>query len=393
MGSEKQEPTDKGKGITNLPSSKIVVMHLIAAMDIGGAEKVVLNLVSQKNSSNYDIRVAGFVRASDGSGNEFLKAVTELGAVIDKIPIYKRFDPGDIWKLIRIIKCHNVTILHTHGYKSDIVGVIAAKITGIRVVATAHGFVSVDSKLRFNEKLGIYFLRFAKRVICVSENIRSRLIASGLKSDKLIIIPNAVDFGGFEKSSQRDFRKEWNVSPEEVLIGSAGRFSPEKGHVNLVKAVSNFPENMKKRIKIVIAGDGPQKTAIANEAQVAGLHERLILPGFVDDMNSFYKSLDIFCLPSLTEGLPLTVLEAAASEKPIVASDVGSIGKLIQDGDDGLIVPPGDIDKLSTALAMLVESKQLRQDYGCKLKAKLRKSYDIKDWANSIFNIYKEALE
>lgn len=370
-----------------------VVMHLIAAMDIAGAEKVVLNLLTQKGNCEFDLRATSFVRCSDGTGTEFLKLVTKTQAVIDRIPMYKRWDQRDVKALMRIIRRHNVKILHTHGYKSDIVGVIASKLTGVPLIATSHGYTGTDPNLLRNEKLDRFFLRFASKMICVSNNIKETLINSGLSSDKILLLPNAVDYTHFDGNADIDFRKEWGIDDDEILIGSAGRLSVEKAHINLIKALAILSVETKNRIKLVIAGTGPLENAIRLEADKEGLGRNLVLTGFINDMRSFYKATDIFCLPSLTEGLPLTLLEAAASGKPIVASKVGSVGSLINDKVDGFTPEPDNIGQLSWALRQLTDSQELRVSMGERLHKRLKKDYDVRKWADKVFAIYAEILE
>jgi len=387
---EKRQPS-KNIQIRNEDYSqkpKPVVMHLIAAMNIAGAEKVVLNLLSQSKICPFDLRVTSFVRGIDGGGTEFLKAAAGCGAKIDRIQTYHRWDFRDVGHLLRIIKRHNVAIIHSHGYKSDISGVIASKLTGVPIIATAHGFTGADANLRFNENLGRFFLRFANTILPVSENIREKLAYSGVPENKINIVPNAVDFDYFRGAPNSDFRKCWGVRRHEILIGSAGRLSVEKAHINLIKALGKLSPDARANLKIVIAGTGPQEQNIRDEADRIGISEKLIFAGFIEDMRSFYQALDIFCLPSLTEGLPLTILEAAASCRAIVASKVGSIGNMIDHSTDGFIVAAGDIEGLSDSLQHLISSPQLRESFGLRLRDKLSRNYDIQPWAHKIFGIY-----
>ncbi len=372
---------------------KPVVMNLIAAMNIAGAERVILNLLSRKESCQYDMRVTSFVRASDGAGTEFLRAVDQLGCKIDRIPIYRRWDYGDIKRLVRIIKRHDVKILHTHGYRSDIVGSIAAKLTGIPVVTTAHGFTAANARLGLNERVGRFFLRFVNRVIPVSENVKAKLLESGVKAEKVELIENAVDFAYFAQSPDIDFRAKWGIGRGEIVIGSAGRLSPEKAHVNLIRAVGMLPANVLQEVKVVIAGSGAEELKIVETARKIGIEDRLIMAGYIDDMRSFYHAIDIFCLPSLTEGSPLTILEAAASGKPIAAAKAGSIEKLITDKVDGYLTEAGDVRGISEFIEKLTASAELRDSFAEALRSKLQTDYDIESWSSKIFSEYERLLK
>jgi len=373
-------------------AEKPVVMHLIAAMDIAGAENVVLNLLCQRDISPFDLRVTSFVRMNDGKGTDFLRAAAGTKTTIDRIPMYRRWDLRDVGSLMRIIKRHGVQLLHTHGYKSDIVGVIASRLTGVPLVATAHGFTAADSRLQHNEKLDRFFLRFAKRVICVSDDIRELLLRSGLPDSRTQLLPNGVDFDYFAEDAEANFRTDWEIGEREVLIGTAGRLSVEKGQINLVKAFALLPPEIRNNCRLVIAGSGPEENVLRSTAVKLGLETSVTLTSFISDMRSFYQAVDIFCLPSLREASPLTILEAAASHKPVVATKVGSVKTLIKDARDGYLTEPGDVNELSSALKQLIVSENQRKSFGRRLGEKLSPIHDVRAWAQKVFAVYDEFI-
>ena len=373
-------------------NEKQVVMHFIAAMDIAGSARVVLNLLTQNEISPFEQRVTSFVRASDGTGNKFLSLAQEHGIIVDKIVMYKRWDWGDVKAMTQIIKKHNVKIIHSHGYKSDIVGTFASLKTGVPMIVTAHGFIATDLKLAFYEKIGCLFLHLTKKVICVSENVRKTVRKSGVRSHKILLIPNAVDFEYFSQAAKIDFRKEWGIASDEILIGTAGRLSSEKAQANLIKAFAMIPDEIRNNSKLVIAGTGPEYDNLVSIASEFDIDDYLLLR-FINDMRSFYKAIDIFCLPSLTEGSPLTILEAVATSKPIIATRVGSSTELINNSTDGFLVEPGNVEQLISPLKKLISDPQLRKSMGQNLNIKLKTDFNIDTWAKKIFNVYKEILK
>lgn len=378
------------------PPSQPVVMHLIAAMDIAGAEKVVLNLVGHSKKSSgenkYEHRVTSFVRMSDGRGSDFLRQADSAGVMTDRIPIYAGWDIGDVVKLRRIIKQRSVSILHTHGYKADIVGVISAKLSGLPIVATAHGFSAGKDKLSRNENIGRWFLKGANRVIAVSENVKKTLIDSGINERKIALLPNAISFEYFAKPPAHDFRRDWNIASDRLVIGTAGRLAAEKAQANLIRAVLLIPEALRSRITVVIAGEGPEQERLLATALEMRLADRVKLIGFVRDVRSFYHALDLFCLPSLTEGHPLTIMEAAACGVPVVASRVGAIGQLISDGVDGYTTEPGNIRQLAKTIEAALSQPDRGRKMGQILRDKLRLDYDIGPWATRVNEIYGDLL-
>jgi glycosyltransferase involved in cell wall biosynthesis len=372
-------------------------MHLIAAMQIAGAEKVVLNQVragcSDGGLMGFDQRVTSFVRVSDGAGIDFLREVASTGAQTDRIAITKRFDLGDISALWRIIKRHNVGLLHTHGYRSDIAGVVAAKLSRIPIVITAHGFAGIDTRLNRNERMGRWFMRYAQKIIAVSDNVRQTLIEAGIPEHKIVLIPNAIDFDQFAQACAHHFRREWDVKPDEIVIGTVGRLSPEKAQANLIRMVALLPEELRSRLTVVIAGEGSTEADLRQTAAEMNLTGRVILAGFVRDVHSFYHALDLFCLPSITEGHPLTVMEAAACGVPVVASRVGAIRQLITDGVDGYTPEPGDIPQLAKAIESALSQPDLGKRMGRNLRDKLHREYDIGPWAARVSGVYNELVK
>jgi glycosyltransferase involved in cell wall biosynthesis len=378
--------------MTKKRTAQPVVLHVREAMSIGGAERLILNLFARRELGAYDLRLASFVRTRDGAGEEFIREAAATGVPTEKIKLSRRWDFGNIWALWKVVRRHDARLLHTHGYRSDMVGAIVSVLTGVPMVASAHGFTAADANVVRNEKIGRFFLRAARKIICVSDNVRETLIRSGVPEGKLVMIPNAVDFEHFRSWTGDNLRKNWKVGSDDIIIGSAGRLSPEKAHVNLVRACGQLPSEIKGRIHIAIAGDGPERDAISQEAEATGFGQRLILAGFQSDMRPFYGAIDIFCLPSLTEGLPLVLLEACASSRPVVASRVGSVGELINDGEDGFCPDAGDIGRLTQALKQLAETPKLRSDFAAKLIAKLSDQYDVQPWVRKVFAVYNQIL-
>jgi glycosyltransferase involved in cell wall biosynthesis len=223
--------------------------------------------------------------------------------------------------------------------------------------------------------------------------VKKTLVDSGIKENKLILLPNAIDFEYFAQPPERDFRQEWNIGSDGIVIGTAGRLAAEKAQANLIRAVALLPEKLKSRVTVVIAGEGPAEGVLRQTAVEMNLADRVMLAGFVRDVRSFYHALDLFCLPSLTEGHPLTVMEAAACGVPVVASLVGAIGQLITDGVDGYTPEPGDIPQLAKAIESALSQHDLGKKMGQTLRDKLRREYDIGPWAARVNDMYNELVK
>jgi glycosyltransferase involved in cell wall biosynthesis len=374
------------------PSPKRVILHVVAAMNIAGAERVILNTVAAGADSEFEHRVVSYVREDDGAGSAFLVRAHGLGAVIDHIPLAGRSLISDIRFLKQLISRHQPVVVHSHGYRADLAAAGSIKRKPVRHIITAHGYVGKRDRLSRYEALGRRAARRADRVIAVSDDIRRILLESGVSASKIAVLSNAIDFDSYTEAPEIDLRSNWQLGEHDFVIGTAGRLSAEKSQASLLEAVNLLPDEIRAGCRVVIAGEGPLRDFLETRAEDLGLSDRVHLAGFVADMPSFYRALDLFCLPSLTEGLPLTILEAAASGCPVIASRVGAVPELVTHGRNGWLIDPADSRQLADAIAGAFRDRESRMRLGAKLRDDLRESYDISRWIERLHDIYRDVL-
>jgi glycosyltransferase involved in cell wall biosynthesis len=244
-------------------------------------------------------------------------------------------------QIIRLARENGFSVIHSHGYKGNILlGFVPAKIRKIPMVTTLHGWTSTKafSKMRLYEWLDGFSLRFMDRVVLVSESMLSnRRLRNGRQQLRTVVINNGVPADVSEAL----------VPPADPIaafcssgfvVGSIGRLSPEKGHRLLVDAVHSihaqgFPA------KLVIIGEGPEREALQQKIGELGLEFHVLLPGYREYASRYLPFFDAFVLPSLTEGLPITILEAMRAGVPIVSTTVGGVPEVLQQGRAGILVP------------------------------------------------------
>jgi len=334
------------------------VLNLVSSGGLFGAERVILNLAAQNNG------IISWVGAVNNRHNPHLEIIKEAQNIGLKTFIFDSSCQGDIrtvFSVKKFIKENNINIIHTHNYKSNIIGFLATRFTRTKWVSTLHGWTSADAKLYWYEILDRFFLRFADKIICVSQNNYERLLNKGISKGTLAVISNGIDLNAFSFCGQvPNLRKDLGINAGDMVVAIVGRLSEEKGHKILFKALNSVTPQYP-NIKCLVVGDGPLKTALQKIVDNLSLSDCVIFTGNRKDMAEVYRICDILVNASFTEGLPMTILEAMASKVAIIATRVGALPKVIRNGQNGILIDPGNPDALSEAMISLFNDAHKRQ--------------------------------
>ena len=300
-----------------------------------------------------------------------------------------------ILSLTRLLIERRIDLVHTHRYKDTVLGTIAAKLAGVRrVVRTMHGLrepMSGWSRVKFGayEALDDLMLRgCADRVIAVSHRMAGTLIANGHKSAQVTTIHNGIDLGKVAAGrSADDMKRELGVADASVVIGTAGRLSLVKGHETFLRA-ARLILDQQPGARFVIAGDGPLESDLKALAVQLRIDRACVFAGARGDVNNLLAALDVFVLPSLSEGLPMAVLEAMAAGKPVVASRVGGLPEVIQHGVSGLLVPPSDANALARACVDLAADREWASRLGAEAKRAVAEEFSHRRSGAAVSDLY-----
>ena len=276
------------------------------------------------------------------------------------------------------LKRASADLLCTSGYKSDIIGYFASRLAGIPIISISHGWTAATLKVRFNEWIDRLVLRWIDRIICVSSCQAQRVRRAGVLESRIDIVHNAIDTDQTPRLDPQ-YREEllaMFADAPEVIVGAAGRLSPEKGFAQFVKAASILRQSHR-RAGFVIFGDGPLRSQIAAQIAGHGLTGQVVLAGFRPDLDRFLPNLDLLVLPSFTEGLPVILLEAFASGVPAVASAVGGTPEVLIDGECGHLVPPGDPQLLAERIGDLLDDPRRRETMGRLARARVIEHFSL----------------
>ncbi len=368
------------------------VIHLVDGAKFYGAEAVVLNLSLGLKRVGIRSMIGCF---SDGKRrNEQLAALAKSNGIDVRYVREKKKLDFAIAKQIRDTCCESkVAFVNSHGYKSSFYSMIAKIFYGIPFIVTCHSWTKEHPKLRFYNYLGKISMLFSERVVAVSETVASEIGNWPHIRRKLRVIQNGINIENRLKdvgsAKKQVLRKELGVKEVSKLVGTLGRLIPLKAHDDLIRAAKIVCEKMCD-VEFILAGDGPLLSSLKVLAKRHGISDRFHFLGFRDDAISILQLLDVFVLPSKIEGLPISLLEAMAIGKPVVATEVGGIPSVIRDGFNGLLVQPGDVMSLAQSIVALLCYSDYREELSRKGKATVSKQFSMERMAKDYASLYKE---
>jgi glycosyltransferase involved in cell wall biosynthesis len=326
------------------------IVHVIDSGGLYGAERVLLELAAQTNELGHEALVLSMGRPDDPD-KPIETEGRRRGLDVRAVRVPSGPSPRAVRALLRAMAEERAAIVHTHGYRGDILlGWLPRWIQPRPLVATVHGYTDVagSGRMRAYSWLDRRTLPRFDRVVLVHAGMRA---VAGLDDPRWIVIENGV--GPAPGAPPRDERLA-AFSQGHFVIGGVGRLSVEKGWLDLVAALAELLRSGLD-VRLVLVGDGPQRAEIEAALVTAGIRDAVLLTGFVDDARALLPGFDLFVLPSHTEGLPLTVLEAMHAGVPVVATRVGGVPSVLAEGRGGLVVPPADPRALAAACRAVLE--------------------------------------
>jgi glycosyltransferase involved in cell wall biosynthesis len=320
----------------------------------GGVEEVVLALLQRLDPGEFRLALA--------APRPLLDAFApDLGGVrvdAEDVAVESPLDRAGLGRLSGFLRRFAPAVVNPHLFRTTAIAAPLARWHGARVVETYHG--------REGWRGGVaVFLpdrlisRFVDRVIAVSEAARTFLVrGKGYPARKITVVPNGRDLSVFRSGAARDTaRKELGLDRAVPLVGVVGRLEEQKGHGYLLEAwpsvVAEFPD-----ARLLLVGDGSLRETLAARARALGVSDSLIFAGFRSDVPRFLDAMDVVCLPSLYEGMPLTAIEGSAMARPVVATAVDGTPEVVRDGRTGRLVPPADPPALGIALRDLLRDPE-----------------------------------
>ncbi len=304
---------------------------------------------------------------------------------IETFPFAQRSElsPWALFQLWNILGKRDFDIIHLNGPRALLAGGVASKLCGVPLRVCSR-------RVNFPLKSPLSHLKYnwmQESVVTVSISICQTLIDGGIRPDLIHVIYEGVDLAWLD-SQQPEPLADVN---HRLVVGTVAHLSPEKGHRTLLEAaariVSKVPD-----VHFVFVGRGELMSELDEMIQELGIQNHVLLTGFRSDSEALMKRFDIFCLPSLSEGLSSAILVAMASRLPVIATQVGGIPELVIDGETGIVVPPNDPDQLAEALCKVLGSCELRQRMGQAGRQRIEESFTLERKLQETESLYSHLL-
>ena len=379
------------------------IVRIISRLNIGGPAIHTILLSSALNRDGYkDILVCGESSESEGNMLYLAKAENVTPIVIPSLKRDISFaqDIRAFIRLYSILKREKPDIIHTHTAKAGALGRLAAIFAGVPIkVHTFHGHIFDGYFNPLKAKIFLFIERFlalfTDKIITVSESVRDEIVykLKIVPEPKSAVIPLGLDLDKFLHCEDRkkSFRRRLELDEETLLVGIVGRLVPIKNHRMFIDIARKVIDNgIGLKVRFLIIGDGELKVGLKEYALNSGLKDLMIFTGWIEDLSEVYADLDIVTLTSLNEGTPVSLIEAMASARAVIATDVGGVRDVLRDGVDGLLAKPSGAEDFCMKLKTLLKDAKMRSELGFNARRAVVKKYAKERLVMDIESLYED---
>ncbi len=370
--------------------SKIRVLQLGSPTGLYGAERWILALIKHLDPEKVESQVA-VIKDDPGLDAPLCREAERLGFRSHCIEAYGKVNFSAARQLKDLIQREDIHILHSHGYKTDLIGLLSTRGTGCRIVSTPHGWSKqADFKLMCYEFLDRCAFPFFDAVTPLSDELFQRLRAIPWLNGKLRLIRNAVDTS--EVENVKEVAKELMQVRDEgnFIIGYIGQLIPRKGLDVLLDAVSRLSfENW----RLAIIGEGESRALLENQAKDLKISDKVCFFGFREDRIAFLRGFDVFVLPSRLEGIPRCIMEAMAAGIAVIASDIPGCRDLVTHGQTGLLFPVDAGEILAGRIETIASDEKIRDSLTRRGRELINSQFSAARMAEEYAGLYSKISE
>lgn len=327
---------------------------------------------------------------TDPENHPFVAALRSEDVEVRSVTLPPRSYGAEARAIREAVRDSRAAIVHSHGYRTDVVAALSRAVPGGSLVSTAHGYTGGGRKNRLYERLQASAWRRFDAVIAVSEPLVQELHRRGLDPRRVRLIPNAWR-GDADSMNRPEARGRLGIDSDATVIGWVGRISPEKGPDLALDAFSRLAAREGVGAQLHFIGEGRRRPELESRAAALGLAERVHWHGAVTGAARLFPAFDVLLLSSHTEGTPMVMFEAMAASIPIVATSVGGVPDVLGP-DGGWLVPPGSADALADALGEALDSRTESRSRAGRATARLRTKYAVGPWVDAHVALYREVL-
>ncbi len=361
------------------------LLFLNHSLDTGGIETLIVDLL---NGLPADEFVAGVAVFEGGGALEPL--VRDRGFELTDLNKRAGFDPALVLRLRRMLSRERIDIVHTHNYSAWLYAVLAT--TGMREVKLVHTEHSlVEGNLRRRYFAERFCAARTRHTVAVSEDVKRKMVEMcRIPAARIAVVTNGIDTDRFKPSAETRaaVRRELGIDADEFVLGTVGRLVAVKDHASLILAFSRMRREVPEA-RLVIVGDGPEKSALERLADANGLGDELLLAGDRRDVPSLLCAFDLYVVSSLSEGFSISILEAMSSGLPLVATAVGGNREILGEPENGLLVPADDSDALAGALERMRVNAALRATAARHNRDKILREYSMQTMLDRYLSLYR----
>jgi glycosyltransferase involved in cell wall biosynthesis len=368
--------------------SAVKVLYLITELNVGGAERVVQRLATQLSKHRYDVLVACLY-----DPGAVADEITAAGVPVVNLGMRGKRDLRVVWRLFRLLRDERIQILHSHLFHANLLAVPIGRVSKTPVIIVTRHNSDIYGARR--ELVNRSLRGLCDAIVVVSGKVREvELQRAATDPSKIIVIPNGVHVEAFSEANLAKLdtlRQAWRIQSNAPVIGTVASFQEYKGHAVLIDATVQILEQFP-HTKVLLVGDGPLRSQMENKVNALALSDTIIFTGVRQDVRDILPLLDLFVLPSLSEGLPVSILEAMAASRPVVATYVGGVPEAVVDRVTGLLVPPGDPTALVQAIVHLLDDPDLRQQMGQAGRERVLQHFTVERMVERTQDLYEELL-
>lgn len=372
------------------PSKPIRILYIHHTFRNQSYNSLLWNIVNRIDRAKYQI-FAACLR----EGGPYEDKLRSLGVQVTNFDLKTLLDLRIIPRLVRHIKENNIDIVQTAVFPADIYGRISASLAAAPVI------MSTMHRVEDHKQEAIYRMLFladtltmplTTKIIAVSQAVKNYIVSfHKLRPDKISVIYNGIDIHQYNHNIDTDkFKVTLGLKPDIPTVAFIGRIVKVKGLKYFFRAAASILK-AGETVQFLIVGDGPLKEHFIKQTHYLGIDKHVSFIGFRDDIPDILSTINILVIPSLREGLPLTILEAMIARKPIIATSVGGIPEAIKDGETGVLVPPRDSPKLAQAILDLLKNPEKCIEMGEKGKERANRYFDVERMVKEYERLYTES--
>jgi glycosyltransferase involved in cell wall biosynthesis len=366
-------------------SDKKTILIVTTSYGPGGAERMIATLSSALNQDQYRV-IVGLSRPG-----WLQDECRRLNVQTRTIPLEGSFHIQWFKTCFELIRAEKVALIHAHEFSAIVYGWIVARLAGVPFVGTVHGKNYYWEKLR--RRLAYRIVSRSGKLVTVSEDLKRFLISAvGLSEERIQVIYNGI--GNSSSVSDGDVdrcRTELGLKQGDPVIGAVGSLYPVKGHTYLLDAMPALIRQHP-NIALLLIGSGDLEVPLKEQANRRGIEQRVRFLGLREDIPRLLAVMDVFVLPSLSEGHSIALLEAMLAGRPVVASRVGGNSELVLEGETGILVPSKDPDALTEALHRLLDNRAMREAFGHRATRRVQEQFSASLMTDGYKRLYNDLL-